>query len=308
MAHTDPHNPLVPPPPHGPARVTGGPDLAAPMTPESAGAAGLGWVDANHPLYGTPGYVGSQPAATPGAAAVPAATPGAAAPADTGSFNDKVVTPGVAAQTVSTTPAADPDAATTNQGTQDVVRNSWLQRALQTPTANGDDPNIRAQSDVFSAAQERARRDQVADSAEHFAGSGQTGAQTVEERLINEKSSNTRAAFEGDLVTHDLQRQRDEVVQGLQALGGTLDADQNRLLQTKLAEIDAALKRESLTSTTDLGNKELDLKRLLGMAGVNVSLLGLNQDQNQFNSTMGFNIGDREAYYNQQALDSMMGQ
>lgn len=33
------------------------------MSPQEAAAAGLGWVPPNHPLYGTPGFVGSSPAA-----------------------------------------------------------------------------------------------------------------------------------------------------------------------------------------------------------------------------------------------------
>src|SRR5262245_13899929 len=63
-----------------------------------------------------------------------------------------------AAQTYSSTPGAAPTMNTSNQGTQDVVRNSWLSQATQSTTVDPNDPNIKQQVDPYAAAQERARR------------------------------------------------------------------------------------------------------------------------------------------------------
>lgn len=58
------------PPPQG-----GTPAPQQDMTPAQAAAAGLGWVPRDHPLYGTPGFVGSTPAGG-GAPPAPGGAPG----------------------------------------------------------------------------------------------------------------------------------------------------------------------------------------------------------------------------------------
>ena len=211
------------------------------------------------------------------------------------------------AQTYSNTPGSAPTQNTTNQGTQDVLRNKYLQQVVQGTSIDAqNDPNIRQQSDAFGAAQERARRDQASDIAEKFAGSGQTGAQNVETRLLNERASQGRASFEADLVGRELQTRRDEINNAMSQLGGMLSDDQNRALQKELANIDAQLKKAGISSSEALGRAELALKDKLGMGGLNVDLARLLQGNQQFNKDLGFRIGDREASLNQQALLSLL--
>lgn len=211
------------------------------------------------------------------------------------------------AQTYSGAPAAAPTQNTTNQGTQDVLRNTYLQRVTQgTQIDAQNDPNIRQQSDAFAAAQERARRDQASDIAEKFAGTGQTGAQTVEQRMLNEKAQQGRASFEADLVGRELQTRRDEIKDALANLGGMLSEDQQRALQLELGKLDAQMKAAGIKSSESLGFRELALKDKLGMGGLNVDLARLLTQNGQFNKSLGFQIGDREATLNQQALLSLL--
>jgi hypothetical protein len=249
-------------------------------------------------------------AAAPTDPAAPKA-PGAAdpyAPPPPASGGGQTV-PGQAAagQTYSGTPGAAPTANTTNQAAQDVVRNSYLERAaapITDPRARSD---FRMVADTQAAAAERARRDATADLAEGMAGTGQTGAQSVESRLIAERAAQQRGNFEADLVRQDLQQQRADVENALKALTGMIDADQTRALQQKLAELDAQLKTASLNASTGLGSQELALKDRLGMAGINVDLLGKLLQNQQFNNNLGFEMGDREAYWNNAALNQILG-
>jgi hypothetical protein len=275
------------------------------MTPAQAAAAGLGWVDKSHHLYGTAGYVGSKPAGT--APAGGTATPGAAYTPPPANGAQTIPGQAAAASTYSTTPGAAPAANTTNQGTQDVVRNTYLERATKPATVDQNDPAFRQQADAFAAGEERARRDASADLAEATAGTGQTGFQTGEQRLINERSAQRRGAFEADLVRQELTTKRQEASQALEMLSGQISADQARDLQKYIADLDAQLKTAGLTASTGLGQAELSLKDKLGTMGGNIDLLGLLMNNAQFNKNLGFNIGDREQYWNQVALDRVLG-
>lgn len=244
-----------------------------------------------------------------GAAPQPGYTPPAPAPAGTPGAPGQSTIPGQAgaASTYSATPGVAPSATTTNQGTQDVVRNSYLERASAPLKDPRTQPGYQIQTDAFNAATERARRDASGDLAEGTAGSGQTGMQTSEQRLINERAGQARGNFSADLVRQDLQNQRDDTNKALESLRGMISDDQTRQLQDKLAAIDAQLKQQSLSSSTDLGNRELSLRDKLGTGGLNLDMIRTLLQNDQFNNNLGFNIGDREAYWNQVALDRVMG-
>lgn len=220
---------------------------------------------------------------------------------------DRTQQQGLNSQTYSPTPEAAPTQNTTNQGTQDVVRNSYLQQAEQGTAVDTNDPNFRQQADAYAAAQERARRTAVSQTAEQYAGSGATGAQTAEERLINEQSGQNQAGFEAQLVGHELQNRRSEIQNALTQLGGMISGDQARALQKQLADIDAQLKQAGLDQSSALGQRELDIRQQLGLGGLNVDLMRLLTQNQQYNNDLGFRIGSTEAGLNQSALDSLLG-
>jgi hypothetical protein len=253
-----------------------------------------GWVPKDHP--DAVAYQQTQPQAPTGAApGAPAATtvPGQAQ----------------AASTYSATPGAAPAPATTNQGTQDVVRNSYLQQATQGTAVDRSDPNFRQQADPFNAAQERARRQYISEQAERMSaqGLGNSGAMQQEARVASERAGQASGLFESQLVQQELQTRRQEIQQALSGLGGMISADQQMALQKQLAELDAALKREGIGVQSSLGQGDLSLRRELGTGGLNIDLMRLMQGDDQFNKDLGFRIGDREAYWNNNAVLSLMG-
>jgi len=211
-----------------------------------------------------------------------------------------VATQSAAAQTYTATPGAAPTAPMTNAGTQDVVRNSYLDQATQGTSVDQNDPNFRQQADTYAATQERARRNQIADDAEAFSaagsGMGGSGAQDVRERMVNEGAAQNTASFEAELVGRELQNLRDEKAQALAALMGMGENDQTRALQRELAELDAQIRRAGIASS-----------ERLGMAGIGVDRDRLRMQDKHFGLDLGFRIGDAEAGYNERALRALMG-
>lgn len=275
-----------------PAQPTSAAPPTGNLTPEQAAAQGLGWVPQGHPLYGTPGYVGSTPQS--GGAPPAGGTPGQPAQGQT-------TIPGQAqaASSYSNTPTAAPSPYTSNQGTQDVLRNSYLQRATQGTTIDTNDPNFRQQADAYAAAQERFRRNTIDDASQAaFAGGFRgSGAETLAERMANEAAGRNVGQFEAQLVGKELQSRRDEISDALSGLKGIISTDQAAGLQRELAALDAAIKRESLSQSGSLGGRELDIRENLGQGALNVDLMRALLQNQQFGQELGLNIGQSEMNY-----------
>jgi hypothetical protein len=249
------------------------------------------WVPPGHPLALAQQQAGAVPAAPAAGGAItytpPNAAPGTpgASPIDTQNQN---------AQTYSQTPGGAPINNTTNQGTQDTVRNSYLQTIQKGTAVDTNDPNFRMQSDAYGAAQERARRNAIDDSVQgNFAqGMQGSGAATVERRMIDEASARNQGQFEAQLVGQELQSRRDEIQNALASLGGMIDNDQKLALQRELAALDAALKRESLAQTGALGSQDLSLRDKLGTGALNVDMIRALLQNQQFGDELGYNVGN----------------
>lgn len=185
------------------------------------------------------------------------------------------------AQTYSISPDAAPAPFTANQGTQDVVRNTYLARATQGTQIDRNDPNFRQQVEPFEAAQERGRRTYLNEQAERLGaqGLGNSGAMQQEARMASERAAQNVGQFESQLVGRELENRRNEIKEALSGLGGMLTADQTRGLQRELADLDAAIKRE------------------LGTGALNIDLLRALLQNDQFRDQLGVNIGEIEARY-----------
>jgi hypothetical protein len=220
-----------------------------------------GWVPKGH--AGAQGATSTQPPAG-------GAAPDPSQPAAT-SVNQQAQN----ASTYSQTPGAAQADYTVNQGTQDVVRNSWLEQATQGTQVDRNDPNFKQQLDPFVAAQDRARRQYESEQAERTSaqGLGNSGAMDQERRLGMERAGQAAGAFESQLVTRELQNRREEIQTALTSLGGLVSADQEMALKRELADLDAALKREGIDAQTGLGYAELGVKDKLGTGALNVDLL-----------------------------------
>jgi len=251
------------------------------------------WVPQGHPLASTQGAQGPQ---VPGATPQPAIVPGA---------ND-IPGQAAAASAYSPTPQAAPSPYTSNQGSQDVFRNTLLQKASQGTTVDQNDPNFRQQADTYNARVERDKRNYVADQAEKL-GPYQSGALQGEERVASERAGQAKGQFEADLVGRELQARRQEIAQYMTMLGGVISDDERSMLQRELADLDAALRREGLSQTGALGSRELDIRDRLGSGELNLGMLRTLLQNQQFGQDLGFRIGATEADLNNQALRYLLG-
>jgi len=237
------------------------------------------------------------------ATTVPTTAPPAGSPTTAGSIPQQAGN----ASTYSQTPGAAPVQNTTNQGTQDVVRNSYLQQATQGTTIDRNDPNFKQQVDPYNAAVERQKQGYLADAAERMSakGMGDSGAMDTERRMANERAGEAQGSFESQLVGRELQNRRAEIQNALASLGSMVNSDQGRALQKQLADLDAQLKQAGLSQSGSLGAQELALKDKLGTGGLNIDLMRLLQQGQQFGDQLGFNVADRTAYWNNQALQNL---
>lgn len=165
------------------------------------------------------------------------------------------------------------------QQSRDALWKTYTDRANQSLNVDRNTPAIRQQADAYSANEQRAGREYLADTAEK---SGPYANLRGEQRMVQEKIGQRTGTFESELVGRELQQRRDEISQALQSMSGLLTAEQQRGLQEQLGLLDAAL----------------------GQQRIGLQAQGLDQDwqralmqNNQFNSQLEFNAEDRAAYY-----------
>jgi hypothetical protein len=104
-------------------------------------------------------------------------------------------------------------------------------------------------------------------------------------------------AFEAQLVQRELENRRAEIADALTNLRGMITSDQAAALQRELASLDAAIRREGLAQSGDLGARDLAIKDKLGTGALNVDLLRALLQNEQFGVDAGIRIGDLEARY-----------
>lgn len=289
----DPNNPLsaalpsttaAPSTPGQPGNVQAPPLQPAPNsgapTPDPFAAMGGGfwtgqqWVPSNHPLA-QPGA--GQPPTQPGAPAAGGVPP--------------------------------PTPYTSTPDMQQLQRQQLIALIGQNAVPAADDPIIKRQSEVFAAGQQRAAK-QAQDEAAEAAGAegmGSSGALELRKRAASERAGNAIGAFEADLTNREYVRRKQEIQDYMKMNAATIDADQQRMLQRELAQLDAALRRQGYDVQTSLGNRELDIRNDLGQKGIQNDLMRLLLSNNQFNNQLGFQIGATEAQLNNSALRSLFG-
>lgn len=230
-------------------------------------------------------------------------------PIDGGGVGNPILTAAGGASTYSQTPGAAPTETTANQGTQDVVRNAWLKQATQGTAVDPNDPNIRQQVEPFAAAQERSRRQYESEAAERLSaqGLGSSGAMENERRFGAERAGQATGMFQSQLIGEELKTKRGEIQDALNHLGDTISNDQKNALTKQLADLDAAIKRESIKSGEKIasesdatkregiasgeriGNREIDVKDRLGNAANSNDLIRAMLQNQQNNDSQSFN-------------------
>jgi hypothetical protein len=139
--------------------------------------------------------------------------------------------------------SAQPAAPSQTQQRADDLYNILNQRATQSLDVSRDDAAFRPQREAFAVAQERARRDYLADIAES---SGPLANLRGEQRLSFERAGQNIGSFEANLVATELQRRRDEIASALTMQAQFLTAEQQRELTERLAEMDRAIQLQQM--------------------------------------------------------------
>jgi hypothetical protein len=250
------------------------------------------WVPKNHPMALAAGVKPTDPAtAQPTNPTTPNTAPAPSVPGQTVQGQQQ------ASSYYSPAPVNPETMNTMNQGSQDVYRNSLTQMATQGTNIDMNSPVIRQQQDAFEAAQERSRRNQVADSAEamNARGLGNSGAANMEERMMNENAQQNDAQFSAQLAANELSNRRDEIRWALASMGSAINGDQARMLQEELAKIEEKL-----------GYADLALRGELGRGSLANERLSINNQNTQANNRLGFDIGNAQMGYNQDALLALL--
>jgi hypothetical protein len=136
------------------------------------------------------------------------------------------------------TPAAGTPAASENQ-LLDLV----MQRAQAPAFVGRDDPNVRAQADAYSASQQRAARNSVADIAEQ---QGPLANLNAETRVAQEHAGQASGAFEAEALARAQQQRAQEIQQYLGIWGGLIDSDTAQNLQRELAYLNNSTQQQAL--------------------------------------------------------------
>jgi len=258
-----PDPPGVPPrQPQGPQPAeTIPPAAAAPapdMTPQEAQAAGLGWVDRNHPLYGTPGFVGSQPAPTspppppPVAPPVPPRQPQGPQPAETVPPIEGYTGPGVGTPETPIAPIkgggtdpTTPPPPNPNADRDAAYKSALLKMLDQASTpASLEDPALKGQADAYSLAQTRARERARSALAERAAGEGgagtSSGAFSNDLAGLFQQQGEAEAGFNAGLIGDANKSKVQQLQTALTMMGSDINSEQGRALTKELAQAQLA--------------------------------------------------------------------
>ena len=125
-----------------------------------------------------------------------------------------------------------------------------------TPDAN--DPTIRGQADAFSAQQQRASRNYLADLAEK---GGPYMNMTGEQRLASERAGQLSGQMESELIGREQDFRRKSISQDLGLYGSLLSDAEKTDLQRELGQGELALGRDRMNLDNDEFLRELALRQ-----------------------------------------------
>lgn len=178
---------------------------------------------------------------------------------------------------------------------QDALLN-YMKRGQETPTLN--DSILGPQVEVFRAAQQRGTERNRRQVAERAAATGQSESGYLDQQIRKgqqEQNFNT-AQFNSGLLAKEMGTRREELQAALQLARATGDAEAERELRTRLAQVAAAMQQQGLNLQGQLGAGDLALRELLAQMG-----------NDQFYDQLGVNTQLGLEGLNQRALQIIMG-
>lgn len=184
--------------------------------------------------------------------------------------------------------------------------NARVTEFIDQPDFDKNDPVFRGQVDQYAARTERARRQAIDEAAERGSTTGD-GLSDAERAMITERAGQDVAGFEAELAQRELTARRDRTMESIRLALARGDSEAARNLQRELAQLDAAVKRESTAASTALGGRELDIRDRLGNRGLDLDAARVLLANQQFGQDLGFRIGSRQADLNNDALRIALG-
>jgi hypothetical protein len=172
----------------------------------------------------------------------------------------------------------------------------YLNQSQQTPSLT--DPILGPQAEVYRVQQQRNQERNRRSAVERASATGMNQSGYVDRQIdkgVQEQNFNT-AAFNATLMGSELNRRRQELQSALQLARATGDAEAQRELQTRLAQVSAMMQQQGLNLQGQLGRGDLSLRllqTLLGndqfydQLGVNTSLNLENLNQNALKFATG---------------------
>jgi hypothetical protein len=266
----------------------------APSSPDPFAAMGGGvqvnggWVPKNHPLAQQAGA----PPTTPGAPTPGAPTAGGA-PTNLAGVLGGTAAPG----------GQSPQGQPTNLA--GAFQQALINR-LSPQDISAQNPAIKGTIAANRNAESRGLQRTQGALAERAASTGQAGGLETGLRQAMGESAGRQGAFEGNALFGLHQQQQNDLTNAL-GLGGQLLSDQQRQdLQRYGLDLDATLRREGLSQSGQLGNRELDIRNTLGLGQLDLGRQGLAQNESQFGRQLGANLGLGQAQLNQSALLALL--
>jgi hypothetical protein len=151
----------------------------------------------------------------------------------------------------------------------------YMKRSQETPTL--DDPILGPQTEVFRAANQRNTERNRRSAVERASAQGQNQSGYVDNLIQDgvQKQGFNNSQFNANLLGGELTKRREELQAGLRMAAATGDAEATRELQTRLAQVSAAMQQQGLNLQGQLGFGDLDLRWALGSEQLNQNALQL---------------------------------
>lgn len=190
----------------------------------------------------------------------------------------------------------------------DATRQQLLNMLATDPTRISEhDPGLGGAISAYDRQNQRGLDRQKSAIAEQMYAQGITGG-GVDTAMqgAQQQANEGRAGFVGNLMYQELQNRRDQLQQALQLGAGLLTAEQENKLKKQLGDLDAAVRRQGYTVQSQLGNRELDIRRMLGLGDLALGVRGQDLGNSQFLQNLGFLIGSKQADLNQNAIGALI--
>lgn len=207
-------------------------------------------------------------AATGAAATIPAAVPSGGLPVPT------------ATATTATVPRVS-TATNPNQAFNDSIRKNLLDAiGKSSRDVSPDDPEVAPAILANKVTNERSLEQERNDIAERLGTQGLSGSGALDTQMqaARERAGSSEGTFAGNALMTEAQGRRSELVALLGQSAGVLNADEQRQLQGKIADLDAFLRQEGITNQNtqyydQLGLSAAEFQALLNRQAV-VDALG----------------------------------